>query len=101
MCCCAGSPEYTKTNENQFPTQAFIDRVAQYTTDVYVTTLCLDYKATDPEKQFTSMNGNIVFLAKLDTIDLKFSNNSVRLKDTEWFKTTRTIPNAWRQETGV
>ncbi len=101
VCCCAGSPEYTKTNENQFPTQDFVNRIAQYTADVYVTTLCLDYKATDVSKQYTSMNGNIVFLAKLDVIDLKFSNNAVRLKDTEWFKQNRTMPEAWRQETGV
>ena len=101
VCCCAGSPEYTKTNENQFPTQAFVDRVAQYTKDVYVTSLCLDYKATDTSKQFTSMNGNIVFIAKLDVIDIKFSNNAIRLKDTEWFKQNRNTPEAWKQDSAV
>ena len=48
VCACAGSPEYTKNKDNQFPTQAFVDRV--YTknagTQVFVTSLCVDYKHT-------------------------------------------------------
>jgi len=42
ICCCAGSSEYTQTNENQFPTQEFIDRIASYTDKIYVTTLSID-----------------------------------------------------------
>ena len=26
----------------------------------------------------------------------QFSNNSTKLKDTEWFKTNRTVPNEWK-----
>ena len=59
VCCCAGSPEYTETNENQFPTQKFIDNVAPYTDKVYVTTICNDYDNDD----FSSMNGNITVTA--------------------------------------
>ena len=39
VCCCAGSPEYTSNDANQFPTQAFVDRVSPYTELVYLTTL--------------------------------------------------------------
>ena len=44
VCCCAGSSEYTSTAENQFPTQVFINNISKWTDEIYVTTLCLDYK---------------------------------------------------------
>lgn len=92
VCCCAGSSEYTSKNENQFPTQAFVDRVSIYTSNIYVTTLCLDYKANS----FESFNGTIVYTFDSDSTNDKqkwyFSNNSTKLKDTEWFKANRTLP---------
>ena len=93
VCCCAGSSEYTPKNANQFPTQDFIDRVAPYTEQVFVTTLCLDYKAGT----FTSMNGNIVIYCRREdeNITVACSNNTTILKDTDWFKNNRSIPNAW------
>lgn len=97
VCCCAGSTEYTTNNDNTFPTQAFIDRVSAYTENVYVTTLCIDYKAGTVE----SMNGNIVFyFGKGDgedknSLKLWCSNNMTKLKDTEWFSANRTAPAAW------
>ena len=93
VCCCAGSSEYTKISENQFPTQNFIDRVAPYTNNVFVTTLCLDYKAGT----FVSMNGNIVIYCKRDdeVITVACSNNVTPLKDTDWFKTNRKCPKNW------
>ena len=90
VCCCAGSPEYTKTKDNQFPTQAFIDRIAVYTDKVYVTTLCVDYD----KNEFESFNGNIIVLVKGSDIDVKCSNNTTLLKDTDWFKANRTCA-AW------
>jgi hypothetical protein len=92
VCCCCGSPEYTDTAANQFPTQAFIDRVAPYTDAVYVTTLCVDYK----NSQFTSMNGNIKVISTKDGVTLACSNNNTKLKDTDWFKNSRTCPEAWK-----
>ena len=89
VCCCAGSPEYTKTANNQFPTQRFIDTISKYTECVYVTTLCVDY-AND---EFTSFNGNIVYSAKSDKYNVNCSNNNVVLKDSEWFKNNRTWTN--------
>ena len=93
ICCCAGSSEYTSKNENQFPTQEFIDRVSVYTSNIYVTTLCTDYKSNS----FESFNGTIVYCAKKDGLTISnswhFSNNSTKLKDSDWFKSNRTLPN--------
>ncbi len=91
VCCCAGSDEYTKTNENQFPTQQFIDRVAPYTDKIYVTTLC-----TDNEKGlFESMNGNITVVTDKNGLQIVCSNNDRILKEWEWFVQNRTCPDAW------
>lgn len=90
VCACAGSPEYTKNKDNQFPTQAFVDRV--YTqnagTQVFVTSLCVDYNAN----KFTSMNGNIVICSTGNSVTRYFSNNATELRETEWFKTNRKLP---------
>lgn len=89
VCCCSGSTEYTDNNENTFPTQAFIDRVSQYTDSVYCTTL-----ADDSSQGFASMNGDIVFYYEKDGgLKLWCSNNTLKLKDTEWFKANRTCQN--------
>lgn len=90
VCCCAGSDEYKAKPENTFPTQAFVDRVAKYTKEVYVTTL-----ANETEIGYEPMNGNIVVMANDGVITMRCSNNATRLKDTEWFKNNRTMPSAW------
>ncbi len=96
VCCCAGSSEYTKNNENQFPTQDFINRVAPYTDRVYVTTLCVDYDAG----AFASLNGNIAVCANTaeNAVTVYASNNTTLLKDTEWFAANRTMPASWKGE---
>lgn len=96
VCCCAGSSEYTSTAFNQFPTQDFINRISQYTTQVYVTTLCVDYD----NNEFTSFNGNIVVGLANNVISVKCSNNDVVLKDSAWFKACvesgdRLCPATW------
>ncbi len=85
VCCCAGATEYTTNHDNTFPTQAFIDRISKYTEAVYVTSLCIDYKGG----QFTSMNGDIVFMYIDNQLKLWCSNNTKKLKDTEWFAANR------------
>ena len=97
VCCCAGSPEYTKNNLNTFPTQEMIDHVGKYTKNIYVTTLATDLPALDDKGEFvekkwnyTSMNGNIVFYMKGGEFKLYCSNNDTILKETEWFKQYRT-----------
>lgn len=92
VCCCAGSPEYTKNNENQFPTQDFVNRIAPYTDYVFVTTLCVDYE----NAKFESMNGNIRIISNQGKITMHFSGHSQKLKDTDWFKQNRTVPAAWK-----
>ena len=92
VCCCAGSSEYTKVSENQFPTQEFIDRIAPYTDQVFVTTMCIDYA----NNEFASFNGNIVYLSKVDDYAVVCSNNNTVLKDSDWFKNNRTCPEVWK-----
>ena len=92
VCCCAGSPEYTKTTANQFPTQIFIDNISNFTQNVYVTTLCLDYQ----NNSFTSFNGNIVCFSTGINFEINCSNNNTKLKDTEWFKKNRKCPVNWK-----
>ncbi len=97
VCCCAGSAEYTDTNEKQFPTQIFIDNVAPYTDKVYVTTLCTVWESgSGGAKEFTSMNGNITVTSGTDGIELAFSASDKKLKETEWFKENRVCPEAWK-----
>ncbi len=89
ICCCAGSTEYTTTEENTFPTQDAINRIAKYTKNIYVTTLSVD-KTT---KNYTSMNGLITVWSNGTDITVTGSNNSTILKDTDWFKANRTWPS--------
>ncbi len=92
VCCCAGSSEYTTTAENQFPTQEFITNVGAWTDEIYVTTLCLDYK----NNEFTSFNGNIVYMSTENGYNVKCSNNNCYLKDSDWFKESGRV---WPSET--
>ncbi len=93
VCCCAGATEYTSNNDNTFPTQAFVDRISKYTDEVYCTSLCIDYKSSN----FTSMNGDIVFMYLDGALKSWFSNSSKKLKEWEWFQNNRTCPQAWTQ----
>ena len=94
ICCCAGSDEYRAEPQNTFPTQAFINRIAQYTNKVFVTTLCVDWQ----NSEYTSFNGNIVFWTKssIQVVNVDCSNNEMILKDTDWFKENRTMPTEWQ-----
>lgn len=99
VCCCAGSIEYTQNLANTFPAQSFIDRIAPYTKDVYVTTVgSIEKKDNGGYKDtgFASLNGNIVFACTNNKITMYFSKTDVKLKDTDWFKENRTCPEAWK-----
>ena len=94
VCCVAGSPEYTVTNENMFPTQLMIDRVAKYTKNIFVTSLVVD--PVEGQKKWggiTSMNGNVTVCSNGVDFTVTGSNNSTILKDTDWFKQNRTWPS--------
>ncbi len=91
VCCCCGSDEYTDNVANMFPSQAFVDNVAPYTDRVYVTTMI-----TADGEGFQSMNGNVVVTSNTTGVTVNCSNNNTLFKDTEWFKTNRTTPEAWK-----
>ena len=69
-----------------------IDRVAPYTDRVYVTSQVDESAASG----YRSMNGNIVVTSNRNGVSVECSNNTTVLKDTEWFKNNRTMPDAWK-----
>lgn len=91
VCCCAGYNEYGAAQENVFPTQAFIDRISGYTEKVYVTIMW-----DEETGGYEEMNGDIVFYygagegETQKSLKLWCSNNTVILKDTDWFRANRT-----------
>lgn len=89
--CVCGSTEYTKNNDNTFPSQAYIDRISAYTSQVYVTSLCNDYESGE----YTSMNGDIIVSSDGTNVGVACSKDSTPLKDTAWFQENRTCPAAW------
>lgn len=99
ICCVAGHTEYTQALENTFPAQSFINRIAPYTDNVYVTTLGhIKYNESTGRWNsagYESMNGNIVFSCIDGVITVHGSNNDTKLKDTDWFNDNRTCPPAW------
>ena len=93
VCCCAGTAEYTANVENQFPTQAFIDRISKYTDRVYVPSIG-DTDFTGGEK-FAPLNGNITVSSASEGVFVTCSVSDILLKDTDWFKAKRTVPQYW------
>ena len=90
ICCCAGSDEYTSNEDNMFPAQAAVNRMAKWTDKIYVTTV-----VSDNEKGYASMNGNINFHSdKGELYVVTGSNNNTILKETDWFRNKRTWPSA-------
>lgn len=107
ICCCAGNVEYltgaTYDKQNlahSFPAQEFIDRIAPYTDDVYVTTrgFIKDNGTKWVNDGFEPMNGNINFSCINGVINISCSNNNTKLKDTTWFANNRTCPEAWKNQ---
>ena len=94
VCCCAGTDEYTDDPLVQFPSQLFINRISKHTDKVYVP-LIGDPDYTDG-KAFAPMNGNVVIKSVPETITVNCSNNDTILKDTEWFKAKRIMPDKWK-----
>ncbi|MBO5772179.1 MAG: MBL fold metallo-hydrolase [Clostridia bacterium] len=99
VCCCAGAVEYTQNLENTFPTQAFIDRIAKHTENVYVTTVGIvswnQSKNKYVDDGFQSLNGTIIVTSNKDGVVVVCSNVDTKLKDTDWFKNNRTCPEDW------
>ncbi len=92
-CCVAGSTEYTQNKSNTMPYQNTIDVWSRYTDDVYITNW-----ATSTEKNTGGeLNGTIeVEYGKNGEKTVRGSNNSLKLKDTEWIKNNRDVPEWWK-----
>lgn len=99
ICSCAGTSEYTDNQNNQFPYQSFIDNVAPYTDKIYVTSVVetyVDKSDWSTSGTVTSMNGNIVCMFENNELKIECSNNNLILKETDWFKNNRTMPDEWK-----
>ena len=79
--CSAGNAEYSHYYLNTFPTQEYINRIAKYTDQVYATSLYSD----EGEKP---LNGNIVVSSNGTDVAVACTNNTTKLKDSEWFNST-------------
>ena len=75
-----------------FPQQEFIDRIANYTENVYVIGQRI---SSGSSGVYGDLNGNIVFSCIDGVIEIHGSNNDTILKDTDWFAANRTCPEAW------
>ena len=88
VCCCAGTNEYTPNTLNQFPTQAFIDRIAKYTTNVFVTSRAKYDEDGNSLNDFEDLNGVISVYSSVDEFYVSCSKSNTVLKDSEWFNST-------------
>lgn len=110
-CCCAGSTEFAKEyHENTFPTQAMIDRIAPYTdkffVPIYIEVEQIEGMDTPNDRsddkfkdvgEYKLLNGNIQIISDAKQgVYAECSNNNTLLKDTDWFKKYRTMPEAWK-----
>ena len=82
VCSCAG-------DKHGFPHQEFIDRISVWTNQVYLTRMVWNGVAQ-------SMNGNIVVTSLNGEVSVNCTNNNTLLKDTQWFKANRTLPDKWK-----
>lgn len=81
--CDAGYNEYHSSEENVFPAKDALDRIFKHTNNVYVTTM---YNGESAEP----LNGTITLKCKSgDDYTIEGSNNSTKLKDTDWFDKNR------------
>ncbi len=95
ICTCMGTTEYTQgqMTTSSFPALPFVERVARYTDRVYCTTDGTNF-SKDSSSTCRPANGNIVFACTDEQITMYFSNNNLKLKETNWFKTTSWFQNS-------
>lgn len=98
VCCVAGSAEYSQIEGTTFPAQSFIDRIALYTSNVYVTnaaTVMLNEYGSYVDVAYRALNGDIVFACTDNKISMYFSESDKVLAQTDWFKQNRRVPLEW------
>lgn len=92
VCCSVGYNQYGANPENVFPTQAFIDRIAIYTKEIYIPTL--GDKNFISSGTYADFNGDIVVISEGEKeVYVECSNNNTILKESNWFKENRTWPS--------
>ena len=90
--CSVGYNQYGANPENVFPTQAFIDRIAIYTKEIYIPTL--GDKNFISSGTYADFNGDIVVISEGEKeVYVECSNNNTILKESNWFKENRTWPS--------
>ena len=101
VCCVAGSVQYTQSSASTFPTQDFVNRIAAYTDNVYVTdrseTVLNSYGRRE-DVFCKPLNGDIVFACTDGKVSMYFSASDCKLKDSEWFGEYRTLPTQWSEQ---
>ena len=101
VCCVAGSVQYTQSSASTFPTQDFVNRIAAYTDNVYVTdkseTVLNSYGRRE-DVFCKPLNGDIVFACTDGKVSMYFSASNRKLKDSEWFGEYRTLPTQWSEQ---
>jgi beta-lactamase superfamily II metal-dependent hydrolase len=100
--CCAGGSQYTNIADNTFPTQQFISRIANYTSQVYVTSM-IDNDASKAAGQLVNkpMNGTITVSSDGNAVSVSATNNTTILKETDWFKKTIYVDSEGKYCSGV
>ncbi len=88
ICTCCGTTEYS---EKGFPDQETIDRMAKHTENIYCTTQ-IDEEKSGSTYEVKPMNGNIIVNSTPNNFSITGTNNSIILKETDWFKKNRTWP---------
>ncbi len=92
-CCVAGSTEYTTNKDNTMPYQATLNIWSKYTDEVYLT----NWATSISKNTGGELNGTIeVTYDQNGNKTVTGSNNSTKLKDTEWMKNNRTMPTSWK-----
>ncbi|MBR1984967.1 MAG: MBL fold metallo-hydrolase [Clostridia bacterium] len=90
--CVAGATEYTTNLDNVFPTKEALTRIANHTSNCYVTSVCTNTPTELANKnysKFESMNGDIIFTSNKNGYSINCTNNNILLKDTDWCKEFR------------
>ena len=72
--------------------------VKEYTTDKdgNPITLWKNEKDGEGNDKFASFNGNIIVTSNKKGVTVKCSNSDTLLKDTEWFRNNREMPDSWK-----
>ena len=99
--CVAGSTEYSSNLSNVFPYQSVVDIISKYTENVFVTSQ-MELQETSESGVYEeygdvkSLNGTIIFTCNKNEVSFVGTNNSIKFKDSEWFKKYRTCPAQWQ-----